>query len=491
MTVNVALYLRKSRLENEIDNQEDTLARHERILRDFCDRNGFTISKIYKEVISGEKLENRPRARAMLEEVSSGLYDGVVVVDLDRLSRGNPVDQAEILDIFKKSDTKIYTLNKTYDLSSDDNFDEDFFEFGLFMSRREYKIIQRRLMRGKAQAHKEGYYVNSRVVYGYRKEKRGKGWVLVPYEPEAKVVRAIFNKFVNENMIYTEICEWLDQNGIKSSLDHKWTAAMVKKILINKTHIGYLHHTARDYKGENWYKGLHEPIIDEDLFYKAQEKIKAKKSRVTKSKPLVNPLASLVKCEKCGMTMQYHPCTNGEYIVCKTRQCPTLGIKIPDLEKMIIEALKEELAGFKFELVNQDDSVAKKIAARDEEIALLHEELTKRESMIDKACELLEMGVYSLEKYKDRVAKVEADVKNLEENISALKNIDYSNEEKLERAIPIMEKCLEEYYNLSDPKAKNDILKEIIDKIIFSKTIGNTRSKEKRSDEKIKMYLKI
>ena len=35
MTVNVAIYLRKSRLENEIDNQEDTLARHERILKDF------------------------------------------------------------------------------------------------------------------------------------------------------------------------------------------------------------------------------------------------------------------------------------------------------------------------------------------------------------------------------------------------------------------------------------------------------------------------
>ena len=80
--------------------------------------------------------------------------------------------------------------------------------------------------------------------------------------------------------------------------------------------------------------------------------------------------------------------------------------------------------------------------------------------------------------------------KNIKDNITALENICFNNELKLERAIPIMEKCLSEYFNLS-PKAKNDILKEIINKIYFFKTIKNTKSDKTLSNEKIRMELKI
>lgn len=112
----VALYLRKSR-EEETETREETLARHERILSDYCDRNDLHIMRRYKEVVSGESIENRPKMQELLSDVQSGEYDGVVVVELERLSRGNQIDQAEILEVFKKSKTKIYTLNKVYDLS--------------------------------------------------------------------------------------------------------------------------------------------------------------------------------------------------------------------------------------------------------------------------------------------------------------------------------------------------------------------------------------
>ena len=149
----VALYLRKSR-EEETETREATLARHERMLNEYCKRNNLIVADVYMEVVSGENLEDRPQARAMLEAVASGKYDGVVVVELERLSRGNQIDQVEIMDVFKSSKTKIFTLTKVYDLASENEFDEDFFEFGLFMSRREYKIIKRRLVRGKKQAQK-------------------------------------------------------------------------------------------------------------------------------------------------------------------------------------------------------------------------------------------------------------------------------------------------------------------------------------------------
>ena len=154
----VLLYLRKSR-DDDNESKEETLARHERMLLDYCSRYDLSIEKIYREVVSGESIAARPQMQKLLEDVQSGDYHGVVVVELERLSRGNPIDQAEVLEIFKKSQTKIYTLNKIYDFSVDDDLDEEFFEFGLFMSGREYKVIKRRVLRGRKKDKKEGYLI--------------------------------------------------------------------------------------------------------------------------------------------------------------------------------------------------------------------------------------------------------------------------------------------------------------------------------------------
>ena len=192
MVDKVAIYLRKSRDEDN-DAKEETLARHEKMLNDYCKRNKLNVVAIYKEVVSGESISNRPEMQRLLEDVDAGLYTGVVCIEIERLSRGNQIDQCEILEVFKKSNTKIYTLQKIYDLSKEE-IDEEFFEFSLFMSRREYKIIRRRMERGRAQAMKEGYYTGSITPYGYTKVKDGRGFVLVADPKEAEIVRLIFEK---------------------------------------------------------------------------------------------------------------------------------------------------------------------------------------------------------------------------------------------------------------------------------------------------------
>ena len=78
MSKNVAIYLRKSR--EDLETTEETLARHERMLLDYCNRNSLNILKIYKEVVSGEAISNRPAMQKLLEDVYEGLYEGVVVI---------------------------------------------------------------------------------------------------------------------------------------------------------------------------------------------------------------------------------------------------------------------------------------------------------------------------------------------------------------------------------------------------------------------------
>ena len=153
------LYLRKSRidLEAEANGQGDTLARHRADLLKLARKRGLNITGCYEEVRSGESIAERPEMQRLLNDVEAGRWTGVLVMEVERLARGNTTDQGVVADTFKYSDTKIVTPNKVYDPG--DEFDEEYFEFGLFMSRREYKTINRRLQRGRRASLSEGKYI--------------------------------------------------------------------------------------------------------------------------------------------------------------------------------------------------------------------------------------------------------------------------------------------------------------------------------------------
>ncbi len=154
-----AIYLRKSRedIESEKYGEGETLARHEKILTNLAKKRNLNISKIYREVVSGETISERKEMQKLLQDVENEKWNGVLVVEIERLARGDTADQGRVLRAFKYSHTKIITPIKTYD--PDNEFDEEYFEFGLFMSRREYKTINRRLQRGREISVSEGKFV--------------------------------------------------------------------------------------------------------------------------------------------------------------------------------------------------------------------------------------------------------------------------------------------------------------------------------------------
>ena len=193
------LYLRKSRtdLDAEANGETETLARHEKILLDLAKRMHLDVTEIYREVVSGETISSRPVVQRVLNEVENGLWDGVLVVEIERLARGDTIDQGIVSRAFKFSNTKIITPLKTYDPNNE--FDEEYFEFGLFMSRREYKTIRRRLTQGRMSSAKEGKHTGSKAPYGYDRihVDNGKGYTLLPNVEEAPVVKMMFDWFVH------------------------------------------------------------------------------------------------------------------------------------------------------------------------------------------------------------------------------------------------------------------------------------------------------
>lgn len=81
MIRHVAVYLRKSRDDGEF---EDVLSKHRDTLLALVSNKNWTY-KLYEEVASGEKIESRKEMQRLLGHVEEQLYDGVVVMDIDRL----------------------------------------------------------------------------------------------------------------------------------------------------------------------------------------------------------------------------------------------------------------------------------------------------------------------------------------------------------------------------------------------------------------------
>lgn len=491
MKNNVAIYLRKSREEIE-ETREETLARHERILYEYCDKNKLNIEHIYKEVVSGESISNRPEMIKLLADVGQNKYDGVVVVELERLSRGNQIDQAEILEIFKKSKTKIYTLNKIYDLSSEDEFDEEFFEFGLFMSRREYKIIKRRLMRGKQQAFKEGYFTSATCPYGFTKQRIDKGFVLIPDEKESEIVKLIFNKFVVEDLGIADIYKYLNSNGIKPRKAKQWQFKSIKMILRNKTYIGYLGYDNYSSGPRQFIKGKHEGFIDENIYNIAQEKLDSKMTKKKVDSTLKNPMATFLKCGECGKTMRSSfDVRHQKYVLkCLSYECPTVSSRMLQVEEQLIDELQNELNNFNNFLINYSDEIEKKRILIENEKNIINIEINKKESMIEKCCEFLEEGIYTKEKYISRVNVLEEELKALKSNLEGLNSTSFNDIDRYKNAVPILKNVLNKYWDLS-PLEKNEILKSIIDKAIYTKTKRNTRHNMDQKLFDLKIFLKI
>ena len=104
------LYLRKSRADREHYAQDtDVLARHEHILMELAKKLNITITKIFREVVSGDTIATRPEVQQLLSEVEDGLWDGVLVVEVERLARGDTIDQGIISRSFTYSHTLIIT----------------------------------------------------------------------------------------------------------------------------------------------------------------------------------------------------------------------------------------------------------------------------------------------------------------------------------------------------------------------------------------------
>ena len=164
----VLIYLRKSRSDSPDETVEEVLARHERQLQEYAVRSyGLPVPEqnIYREVVSGETIEDRPEVQKVLARIENPDIKGVLIIEPQRLSRGDWEDGGRILSSFRYSYTLIITPHKTYDLQ--DKFDYKFFKMELSQGNDYLEYTKEILNRGRIASVREGNFIGSIAPFGY------------------------------------------------------------------------------------------------------------------------------------------------------------------------------------------------------------------------------------------------------------------------------------------------------------------------------------
>ncbi len=510
------MYLRKSRADKEAEarGEGETLARHEQLLKELAAKMQLPIGAVYKELVSGETISARPKMQQTLLEVMQGMWEGVLVMEVERLARGDTKDQGTVAEAFKFSNTKIITPLKTYDPA--DEFDEEYFEFNLFMSRREYKTINRRIQRGRIAAFRDGWYIAGTAPYGYKKvkHKEEKGYTLEIIPEEAKIVSCIYELYTHAFFGCYQIRDRLNELNIPSPSGKSWSASTVSDILGNPVYCGYQRWQRRKVQKQiidgrivesrpkdkdcERVKGRFPAIIEEEKFDLVQT-IKARKPLPKNPETaLQNPLSGLIYCARCGtlLTRQSNNARLPHAVLrCPNKKCSNISSPLYLIEEQVLAGLKEWFGGY--ELNWPEDMEEESNATRtvlEDSIHNINDKYEKTKKQLNAAYDLLEQGIYSPAIFNERRSTLEAQKEALKKELEHLKeerNRIAATKLAKKDVFPSSVSFIDVYREIKDIRIRNFMLKNVLDHIEYLKTERNKKGAGNTANFTLKFYPKL
>lgn len=176
-------YLRVSHTESL---NGTSLEVQEKKCKAFAELHGFSIDKVYSEVVSGGvEFRKRPIFQKLLSELKSG--SKLVVSRLDRMSR-KVVDTLKLVEDFKKEKKEI-CITDIGNIHTD-GVSKVFVTILASLAEIERENISIRIKASKKIAREQRKHQGGYVEFGYSKDKNGK---LIPDEKEFEILQSMFN----------------------------------------------------------------------------------------------------------------------------------------------------------------------------------------------------------------------------------------------------------------------------------------------------------
>jgi len=446
------------RVSTEEQAQEGySIRAQEQKLKDYARIKEWAIHKIYMdEGISGKNITERPAINEMIEDIQKGYVKNVLVFKIDRLTR-NTADLISLIDLFNEYDCAFNSLTESIDTHSATG--RMFIKIiGIFAEFERENITERSRL-GFERKAREGYSLATRSAsYGYDRKIGEK--IQTINEKEAKVVKEIFEMFVNQHITYSSIAKNLNRRKIPTKENSVWYARTIKNLLTNCNYIGNVRYATKDEKRHFQTKGIHEPIITEELFNEAQILIRKISDKVRGKHPKeIHYYSGILRCGKCGDKLtvygSYTKDKNGNDIPggyrcfsTENKKC-SLGISHKKVEKAFIEYInniedfdtldeiqvgaKEKIKNQNIELISDLKREYKKLENKEKEILGIYisgkidfDNYIEIKTSIAKEKKEISSTLEKVEDFVDEevIIKKEHIIKNLKENWELLSNIE-------------------------------------------------------------------
>ena len=338
------------------------------------------------EGISGVNF-HRPGVQRLLKEVREGKIFCIVVKDLSRFGR-NYIEVGDYIEqIFPFLDVRFIAVSDHFDSSQNvagldigfKNLIHDLYS----------RDLSRKVKSAVAIMQKRGMYNGGGVPFGY-KLSEGSNMPFIPDQEAAETVKKIFALAGSGNTT-TMIAGILNEEGVPTPGVYKkqhmgihykiknekralWTASRINSIIRDEVYRGtYVGHKSSTIKpgvvksnDRSEYikiENHHERLIEEDLFWKAQEIIVSKPRKATNncdSPKQISVLKGKVKCGCCGYNMNINRVVKVPYYYCRMgKGCGSYTkIKVELLETTVWDVLQKLMKVYQEqEILQQNERV--------------------------------------------------------------------------------------------------------------------------------------
>jgi DNA invertase Pin-like site-specific DNA recombinase len=344
-TLRAVAYVRESTEEQGQGFSPD--AQREGIRR-FAPENNLELVGEYCDFHSGwRKSEARPEFQRLMADAAAGKFDVVLVFHTSRFAR-NQVEARRYKQLLRER-LGIRVISVTQPMGEDHTDPSAFLAESIHEMFDEYYSVSLSFWTrsGLKEKARQGHLVGS-LPWGYVRDPDTK--LAIPHPERAPMVLAMFERYATGQESDRTLAAWLNAKGARTARGRLFSKDTVREMLCNAAYAGYVS-GLRD-KSRS-IRGLHEPIVSDELFDRVQE-VRSWRTRVVKpSRPSEEYLLrKLIHCERCGARM--HGCRTG-WEGMRRYQCSTRRHHGDCEQKMTpAKPLEEQLIGWLHDFQSDD-----------------------------------------------------------------------------------------------------------------------------------------
>ncbi len=476
--MNAAIYARYSS-----DNQrEESIDAQIRAIKEYADKNGIIITKVYTDEARSATTDNRPKFLEMIKDSEYGLFDAVIVHKLDRFSRDR-YDSAHYKRILKKNNVRLISV-----LEHLDDSPESIILESVLQGMAEYysKNLAREVMKGMKETALQCKHTGGLPPLGYDVDPETKKYII--NEQEAKSVKLIFEMY-SEGHGYNTIVDRLNLLGYKTKIGRSFGKNSISEILRNEKYIGtfIFNKAPKSFNGKRNSHRTKSPeeiikienglpaIISKDIFDKVQKRMLNNKRNATNKAKEVYLLSGKMLCACCGASMVGHTSYSGrnkaKYSTynCsaryRTKQCGMKNIQKNFVEELVLNEIKNKIlnpSSIKRLTKKLIEHYNKMLSSNNDELKSLDKRLKEIDFEIGNIVNAISQGMFH-NSFKEKMDNLEAEKTRISSYINEIKATMNSSE--------LNEKLIEQYLikdiTAINEKSAND-LKTIINTYVES-----------------------